>query len=110
MTRVRIGRHQGRAIKGIRPRKVWSRYGVIHCLCDQEWRRFRRILHYVGVQKYRKDAVSRPHNHAITTDRTPGEPNPRAVIQVSRRTRRSDFTRQTALQKIDKVLDWIRTR
>ena len=40
----------------------------------------------------------------------PGEPHQRAVTQVSRRTRRSDFTRQTALQKIDKVLDWIRTR
>ena len=38
----------------------------------------------------------------------PGEPNQRPVIQVSRRTRRSDFTRQTALQKIDKVLVWRR--
>ncbi len=47
---------------------------------------------------------------AATSLNWPGQPNQRPVIQVSRRTRRSDFTRQTALQKIDKVLDWIRTR
>jgi hypothetical protein len=40
----------------------------------------------------------------------PGDPEPRAALQVSRRTRRSEFTLQTPLQKIEKVLDWIRTR
>lgn len=39
----------------------------------------------------------------------PGEPAPRAVVQVSRRTRGA-FTSQTASQKVAKVLDWVRTR
>lgn len=40
----------------------------------------------------------------------PGEENPRAVVQVSRRTRRNEFALQTPLQKIEKVLEWVRTR
>ena len=39
----------------------------------------------------------------------PGEPAPREVIQISRRTRGS-FAAQTASQKVAKVLDWVRTR
>jgi hypothetical protein len=39
----------------------------------------------------------------------PGEPSARAVVQVSRRTRGS-FAAQTAAQKINKVLDWMRTQ
>lgn len=58
----------------------------------------------------RADGSGLGEGFAATPLSWPGEPNQRPVIQVSRRTRRSDFTRQTALQKIDKVLDWIRTR
>jgi len=39
----------------------------------------------------------------------PGEPTPRPVVQVSRRTR-SSFAAQTAPQKVGKVLDWIRAQ
>lgn len=39
----------------------------------------------------------------------PGDPQPRATVQVSRRTV-GDFAAQTPLQKIEKVLDWIRSR
>lgn len=47
---------------------------------------------------------------AATQVNWPGEPQPRPATQVSRRTRRSEFTLQTPLQKIEKVLDWVRTR
>lgn len=40
----------------------------------------------------------------------PGSPSPRPVVQVSRRTRNQQFTAQTPAQKIEKVLEWIRTR
>lgn len=40
----------------------------------------------------------------------PGDSQPRAAVQVSRRTRGNAFTLQTPLQKIEKVLDWLRTR
>ncbi len=39
----------------------------------------------------------------------PGEPTPRPVLQVSRRTRGA-FSTQTAPHKVAKVLDWIRTQ
>lgn len=39
----------------------------------------------------------------------PGGPSPRPVTQVSRRTR-GDFAAQTPLMKIEKVLEWVRTR
>jgi hypothetical protein len=39
----------------------------------------------------------------------PGDPQPRPVIQVSRRTRGA-FSTQTAPQKVAKVLDWIRAQ
>jgi hypothetical protein len=39
----------------------------------------------------------------------PGDPAPRPVLQVSRRTRGA-FSTQTAPHKVAKVLDWIRTR
>lgn len=40
----------------------------------------------------------------------PGQPDARPVVQVSRRTRGSAFTSQTAAQKVDKVLQWVQTR
>jgi hypothetical protein len=39
----------------------------------------------------------------------PGDPAPRPVLQVSRRTRGA-FATQTAPHKVAKVLDWIRTQ
>lgn len=39
----------------------------------------------------------------------PGDPAPRPVLQVSRRTR-GGFATQTAPHKVAKVLDWIRTQ
>jgi hypothetical protein len=39
----------------------------------------------------------------------PGDPGPRPVLQVSRRTRGA-FSTQTAPHKVAKVLDWIRTQ
>lgn len=39
-----------------------------------------------------------------------GSPSPRPVVQVSRRTRNKQFAAQTAAQKIEKVLEWMRTR
>lgn len=47
---------------------------------------------------------------AIANVSWPGDSQPRPAVQVSRRTRRSEFTLQTPLQKIEKVLDWVRTR
>ncbi len=40
----------------------------------------------------------------------PGEDAPRPVTQVSRRTRGNAFALQTARLKIEKVLDWVRSR
>jgi hypothetical protein len=40
----------------------------------------------------------------------PGEGGPRSVVQVSRRTREGFFAQQTAAQKVEKVLSWIRSR
>lgn len=58
----------------------------------------------------RADGQGLGEGFAATELSWPGDDQPRPVTQVSRRTRRSDFTRQTALQKIEKVLDWIRAR
>jgi hypothetical protein len=45
-----------------------------------------------------------------TTLSWPGQPPQRPVIQISRRTRGGAFTAQTAVQKVEKVLEWLRTR
>jgi hypothetical protein len=47
---------------------------------------------------------------SATSVNWPGDAEPRPATQVSRRTRGSEFAMQTPLQKIEKVLDWIRTR
>jgi hypothetical protein len=39
----------------------------------------------------------------------PGDPQPRPVVQLSRRTK-GDFVAQTPIQKIEKVLAWLRSR
>jgi len=58
----------------------------------------------------RSDGTALGEGFSATSLSWPGEAQPRAVTQVSRRTRRSDFTRQTPLQKVEKVIEWIRTR
>lgn len=58
----------------------------------------------------RRDGGALGEGFSATSLSWPGDEQPRAVTQVSRRTRRSDFTRQTPLQKVEKVIDWIRTR
>jgi hypothetical protein len=58
----------------------------------------------------RRDGNGLGESFAATQLSWPGDPQPRPVTQVSRRTRRSEFTLQTPAQKIEKVLDWVRTR
>ena len=45
-----------------------------------------------------------------TTLSWPGQPAQRPVIQISRRTRDGAFTSQTAVQKVEKVLEWLRNK
>jgi hypothetical protein len=40
----------------------------------------------------------------------PGQPAQRPVVQVSRRTRGGAFASQTAAQKVEKVLEWLRNK
>jgi hypothetical protein len=65
---------------------------------------------YVCHELSRRDGAGLGEGFSATAVSWPGDAQPRPATQVSRRTRRSDFTRQTPLQKIEKVLDWIRTR
>jgi hypothetical protein len=44
-----------------------------------------------------------------TTLSWPGQPSQRPVVQISRRTRGA-FASQSAVQKTEKVLEWLRTR
>lgn len=46
----------------------------------------------------------------VTQVSLPGENRPRSVVQVSRRTREGLFMQQTAGQKVEKVLAWVRSR
>jgi hypothetical protein len=45
-----------------------------------------------------------------TTLSWPGQPQQRPVVQISRRTRGGVFAAQTAAQKTEKVLEWLRSR
>lgn len=45
-----------------------------------------------------------------TTLSWPGEPQQRPVVQISRRTKGGAFAAQTAVQKVEKVLEWLRNR
>jgi hypothetical protein len=58
----------------------------------------------------RADGKGLGEGFAATSVSWPGDKQPRPVVQVSRRTRGSAFTLQTPRQKIDKVLDWVRSR
>jgi len=57
----------------------------------------------------RRDKGPLGEGFQVTQLQWPGEPAPRPVVQVSRRTR-NNFAIQTPLQKIEKVLEWVRTR
>lgn len=65
---------------------------------------------YVCRELSRRDGAALGEGFGTTEVSWPGDAQPRPVTQVSRRTRRNDFARQTPLQKIEKVIDWIRTR
>lgn len=57
----------------------------------------------------RRDHAALGEGFANTALSWPGDPNPRPVTQVSRRTRGA-FSLQTSLQKLEKVLEWVRSR
>lgn len=58
----------------------------------------------------RRDGQALGEGFSQTTVAWPGDPEPRPVFQVSRRTRPGGFALQTPLQKIDRVLEWLRKR
>ena len=64
---------------------------------------------FVRVDLARVDGGPLGEGFQVTQLMWPGEPQPRPVVQVSRRTRGA-FNGQTPSQKIEKVLDWIRSR
>lgn len=64
---------------------------------------------FVRPELTRADGQPLGEGFQVTQLNWPGEVQPRPVVQVSRRTR-GDFTAQTPTQKIEKVLDWIRSR
>lgn len=58
----------------------------------------------------RRDGNGLGEGFGTTSVNWPGDAQPRPVVQVSRRTRGNVFVLQTPRQKIEKVLDWVRTR
>jgi hypothetical protein len=64
---------------------------------------------FVRADLTRSDGAPLGEGFQVTQAGWPGEPQPRPAVQVSRRTR-GDVTAQTPVQKIEKVLDWIRSR
>jgi hypothetical protein len=58
----------------------------------------------------RLDGNTLGEGFSLTTLQWPGDTEPRAVTQISRRTRGGGFNLQNPRQKIDKVLHWVRTR
>lgn len=64
---------------------------------------------YVRGDLSRADKQAHGQGFSVTQLNWPGDEQPRPVFQVSRRTQ-GDFTLQTPLQKIEKVLAWIRSR
>jgi hypothetical protein len=56
----------------------------------------------------RRDSAALGDGLQHTTLSWPGQPSQRPVVQISRRTRREAFTSQTAAQKVEKVLEWLR--
>ena len=58
----------------------------------------------------RRDGAPLGDGLQLTTLSWPGQPAQRPVIQISRRTRGGAFTSQTAVQKVEKVLEWLRSK
>jgi hypothetical protein len=58
----------------------------------------------------RRDGAALGEGLQRTTLSWPGEPAQRDVVQISRRTRRGAFASQTAVQKVEKVLEWLRDK
>ena len=58
----------------------------------------------------RRDGAPLGEGLQRTTLSWPGQPAQRPVIQISRRTRGGAFTAQTAVQKVEKVLEWLRSK
>jgi hypothetical protein len=58
----------------------------------------------------RRDGAALGDGLQRTTLSWPGQPSQRPVVQISRRTRGGAFTAQTAVQKAEKVLEWLRGR
>jgi hypothetical protein len=56
----------------------------------------------------RRDSTPLGDGLQLTTLSWSGQPAQRPVIQISRRTRGGAFTSQTAAQKVEKVLEWLR--
>ncbi len=58
----------------------------------------------------RRDDNSLGDGFGATSVNWPGDAQPRPIVQVSRRTRGNAFAFQTPRQKVEKVLEWVRTR
>ncbi len=65
---------------------------------------------FVRSDLSRTDGKGLGEGLSSTSVKWPGDPQPRAAVQVSRRTRGNAFTLQSPPQKIEKVLDWLRSR
>jgi hypothetical protein len=65
---------------------------------------------YLRHDLSRLDGGALGEGFTVTALQWPGDPEPRPVTHVSRRTRGGGFNLQNPRQKIDKVLDWVRTR
>ena len=65
---------------------------------------------FVRPDLTRGDGSGHGDGFGVTQLTWPAEESPRAVTQLSRRTRGGAFTSQTAAQKIIKVIDWLVTK
>lgn len=64
---------------------------------------------FVRADLSRRDKQQLGAGLGMTQLQWPGDPQVRPAVQVSRRTK-GDFTAQTPVQKIEKVLAWLRSR
>lgn len=65
---------------------------------------------FVRADLTRIDGAPLGEGFQTTNAKWTGVPSVRPVVQVSRRTRNNQFSAQTPAQKIEKVLEWIRSR
>jgi hypothetical protein len=64
---------------------------------------------FVRADLSRRDGQPLGGGVGVAKRQWPGDPQAREVVQISRRTI-GDFTAQTPVQKIEKVLAWLRSR